>query len=37
MKDLEKSKNIFGIETEVYVDFGYPRRTIFSRGWRDST
>ena len=40
MKDLGEAKMILGmeiLETEAQVDFGYPRRTIFAKYWRDST
>jgi len=39
MKDLGEAKKILGmeiLETEAQAEFGYPRRTMFSRYWRDS-
>jgi len=39
MKDLGEAKRILGMEIirerETQTDFGYPRRTMFSRCWRD--
>ena len=40
MKDLREAKKILvwrSLETEAQADFVYPRRTMFSRCWRDST
>ena len=40
MKDFGKAKKILGmgsLKTEAQADFGYPKRTMFSTYWRDST
>ena len=40
MKDLGEAKKILGrrsLETEAQANFGYLRRTIFSKYWRDLT
>ena len=41
MKDLKEAKKILGMEITrdrgAQADFGYPKRTMFSRYWRDST
>ena len=40
IKDLgetKKSQVWRSLETEAQTDFGYPRRTMFSRCWKDST
>jgi len=39
MKNLEKPRRSYvwrSLETETQAYFGYPRRTMFSRCWRDS-
>jgi len=40
MKDLGEAKKILGMEItrdRSTADFGYPKRTMFSKCWRDST
>jgi len=40
MKDLGESKKILGMEItqdKAQINFGYPRRTTFSKYWKDST
>jgi len=40
MKDVGEAKKILGmisLEIEAQAKFGYPRRTMFSKCWKDST